>query len=294
MARARNIKPSFFTNEILGTLDPMVALTFAGLWCLADKDGILEDRPIRIKGELFPYRDGLDVNGYLTVLQLHKFIVRYVVDNVGYIKVLEFQKHQHPHHTEKAKGFPQPPVQVIENIDLFGNTGSLPLFNGYGTDISRRNPSDSGFLIPENGGVSTALTTPVDNSDATAQGPEHPTPPIPSEFLKYIIANRPDLVPITVWTVFCEFKKPEHRTIGQWMKWVDSEHAPATKNVAANAETALPGVVSTVPSKPGKDPELLRLDQEAQQPRSGPPPELKSKFAELRKARGIPIRGRVA
>ena len=49
MARARNIKPSFFTNELLGTEDPMVSLTFAGLWCLADKEGILEDRPLRIK-----------------------------------------------------------------------------------------------------------------------------------------------------------------------------------------------------------------------------------------------------
>ncbi len=77
MARARNIKPSFFTNELLGTEDPMVSLTFAGLWCLADKEGILEDRPLRIKAELFPYRENLDVNGYLTVLQRLGFIHRY-------------------------------------------------------------------------------------------------------------------------------------------------------------------------------------------------------------------------
>lgn len=139
-----------------------------------------------------------------------------------------------------------------------------------------------------NSGGSITREAPVDNSAPP------PTPPIPSEFLEYIANTRPDLIPKTVWTVFCERKQPEYRTMGQWMKWVDSEHAPATKNVAANADTALPGVVSTVPSKPGKDPELLRLEQEAQQPRSGPPPELKSKFAELRKARGIPIRGRVA
>ena len=68
MARARNIKPSVFTNELLGTLAPEVTLLFMGLWCLADKDGILEDRPLRIKAEIFPYRDNLDVNGYLTVL----------------------------------------------------------------------------------------------------------------------------------------------------------------------------------------------------------------------------------
>jgi len=77
MARSRNIKPGFFTNELLGTADPMVCLTFAGLWCLADKEGILEDRPLRIKAELFPYRESLDVNGYLTDLSRLGFIQRY-------------------------------------------------------------------------------------------------------------------------------------------------------------------------------------------------------------------------
>ena len=107
MARARNIKPSFFTNELLGTEDPMVSLTFAGLWCLADKEGILEDRPLRIKAELFPYRENLDVNGYLTVLQRLGFIHRYEVNGVGYLQVINFQKHQCPHHTEKSKKYPK-------------------------------------------------------------------------------------------------------------------------------------------------------------------------------------------
>lgn len=106
MARARNIKPAFFTNELLGTEDPMVSLTFIGLWCLADKVGILEDRPLRIKAELFPYRDSLDINGYLTVLARLGFIVRYENDGRRFIQVCNFRKHQSPHNTEKGKGFP--------------------------------------------------------------------------------------------------------------------------------------------------------------------------------------------
>lgn len=108
MARSRNIKPGFFTNELLGTADPMVCLTFAGLWCLADKEGILEDRPLRIKAELFPYRESLDVNGYLTELSRLGFIQRYQHGDSSYIKVLHFRKHQSPHHTEKSKGYPEP------------------------------------------------------------------------------------------------------------------------------------------------------------------------------------------
>ena len=106
MARARNIKPAFFTNELLGVADPMICLTFAGLWCLADKFGVLEDRPLRVKAELFPYRDSLDVNGYLTELARLGFIVRYENDGRRFIQVLNFKKHQSPHNTEKGKGFP--------------------------------------------------------------------------------------------------------------------------------------------------------------------------------------------
>ena len=137
MARARNIKPSFFTNELLGTEDPMVSLTFAGLWCLADKEGILEDRPLRIKAELFPYRENLDINGYLTVLQRLGFIHRYVVNGVGYLQVINFEKHQCPHHTEKSKKYPK-------YHDVKDLTVKSPLSNGEKQVLTR---SDS--LIPD-------------------------------------------------------------------------------------------------------------------------------------------------
>lgn len=125
--RARNIKPGFFSNEILGTLDPIICLLFAGLWGLADRTGVLEDRPMRIKAELFPYRDALDINGYLTVLERLKFIHRYKVGGKGFIKVNEFEKHQSPHHTERAKNYPQP-SDADEECELTPlDNGELPV-----------------------------------------------------------------------------------------------------------------------------------------------------------------------
>jgi hypothetical protein len=106
MARARNIKPGFFKNEDLGTADPYVPILFAGLWTLADRDGILEDRPLRIKAEIFPYREGIEVNGYLTQLVSFGLIHRYEVDGVKYIQVCKFKEHQNPHNTEKPSVFP--------------------------------------------------------------------------------------------------------------------------------------------------------------------------------------------
>ena len=142
MARARNIKPSFFTNELLGTEDPMVSLTFAGLWCLADKEGILEDRPLRIKAELFPYRENLDVNGYLTVLQRLGFIHRYVVNGVGYLQVINFEKHQCPHHTEKSKKYPK--YQDVKDL-----TVKSPLSNDEKQVPTRSDSLIHDSLIPD-------------------------------------------------------------------------------------------------------------------------------------------------
>ena len=97
MARARNIKPGFFKNEILGVADPLYSLLFEGLWVLADRSGRLEDRPLRIKGEVFPYREGLNVDAMLTWLESNGFIRRYTAQGKKCILVLEFVKHQNPH-----------------------------------------------------------------------------------------------------------------------------------------------------------------------------------------------------
>lgn len=106
MARARNIKPAIFKNELLGVADPFITLLFESLWCLADREGRLEDRPLRIKAETFPYRENMDINGYLTELARMGFIVRYVVDGAPLIQIVNFKKHQTPHKTEKDSVLP--------------------------------------------------------------------------------------------------------------------------------------------------------------------------------------------
>ena len=166
MARARNIKPGFFTNELLGTYEPIIPLLFAGLWCLADKDGILEDRPLRIKAELFPYRDSLDINGYLTVLERDGFVVRYVVERKAYIQVCSFAQHQHPHHTEKAKGYqgPDKADKVSEEKQTL-----TPLSNGY-------TPSD--LLIPDSL-IPDSLIPEYAHADACVDPPAEKPPSCP-------------------------------------------------------------------------------------------------------------------
>lgn len=106
--RARNIKPGFFRDEQLLKTSPLGRLLFAGLWCLADREGRLLDRPAQIKWDILP-ADDCDVNALLTELAMRGFIRRYTVDGTRYIEVTRFLAHQHPHHKEKASLIPPPP-----------------------------------------------------------------------------------------------------------------------------------------------------------------------------------------
>jgi hypothetical protein len=128
--RARNIKPGFFVNEDLIAMPPLTRILFAGLWCMADREGRLEDRPKRIKMLVLP-GDECDVDEMLAALADKGFILRYSVNNRSYIAVTAWNKHQRPHHTEKKSEIPAPNREITVNS---------PCRNG-------ENPPDS--LIPD-------------------------------------------------------------------------------------------------------------------------------------------------
>lgn len=107
MARARNIKPSFFANDDLADITPIGRLLFIGLWTLCDREGRLEDRPRRIKAETLPY-DDCDVDELLQSLHDNGFVLRYESEGKKCIQVVNFIKHQDPHYKEKASTLPAP------------------------------------------------------------------------------------------------------------------------------------------------------------------------------------------
>lgn len=111
MARTRSIKPGFFDNEILGGLPPLTRLLFIGLWCQADREGRLEDRPRKLKKTILGYDDLTAENVDQMLSELHEsgFIVRYRIEEERYIQVVNFKKHQNPHMKEKASEIPAPP-----------------------------------------------------------------------------------------------------------------------------------------------------------------------------------------
>ena len=107
MARARNLKPSFFTNDILAEVPALGRLLFQGLWCVADREGRLADRPRKLKAEILPY-DDCDREAMLCMLAERGFIQRYQADGERFIQVVNFVKHQNPHIKESASSIPAP------------------------------------------------------------------------------------------------------------------------------------------------------------------------------------------
>lgn len=129
--RARNIKPGFFVNENLAERSPLARLLFIGLWCLADREGRLENRPKRIKAQLLPF-DEVDVEDLLGELEKHSFIECYTADNCAVIQILSFAKHQKPHPKEKPSELPSREKVRSSREKVFMGDGSSPLDLGSG------------------------------------------------------------------------------------------------------------------------------------------------------------------
>lgn len=106
MARQRILKPTFFTNESLGDCSPLARLLFAGLWCWADREGYVEDRPKRLRAEILPY-DQADGEELVAELVAAGMIERVEVNGVHVLRIITFSKHQDPHPRETPSRFAQ-------------------------------------------------------------------------------------------------------------------------------------------------------------------------------------------
>lgn len=179
MSRARNLKPGFFKNEELADLPFEFRILFQGLWCIADRDGRLEDRPRKIKAEVFPY-DDVDVTSGLDALAAKGFITRYAHGESSYIQVLAFAKHQNPHCKESASTIPAP-----------GGTVQAQCKHGASPEITGTSPADSLNLIPD-----SLNPVPGDERPRSADADWFPnvSPPVIADFRKLRTAKK---APIT-------------------------------------------------------------------------------------------------
>ena len=149
MARARNIKPSFFTNDDLSETNPLARLLFIGMWTIADFKGCFEYKPKRLKVQLLPY-DECNIEQLVSDLEKSGFIAIYTVQGQKYIKVLNFTKHQNPHKNERESGSEIPDIDQQDKGDEINSLNSNDLQNiEINHDQDGTDRADSLNLIPD-------------------------------------------------------------------------------------------------------------------------------------------------
>ena len=85
MPRMRFVKYEFFLDDAIAQQSHTARLLFIGLWTLADRAGRLEDKPAKIKAQLFPYEQ-IEVDHLLKELSCG-FIIRYERDGKKFIQI---------------------------------------------------------------------------------------------------------------------------------------------------------------------------------------------------------------
>lgn len=195
MPRARNIKPGICMNEELAELSCRHRFLFAVLPCFADREGRLEDRPLRIKMQVFP-ADNCDMDELLQDLHRTSMVQRYEVNNCKYIQIVNFSKHQNPHRDEKPSEIPPPPKHDV-------STEQAPCKHS-------TNRADSLNLIPDSFNPHPDSL----NSVPDGTGADAPTTP-------------------TLWDVGTQQLAIERSLIGKWIKDY-SEEKVATAIAAAS------------------------------------------------------------
>ena len=111
MARIRTIKPEFFRHYRLFELERETELplrvAFAGLWCVADREGRFKWIPEELKVECLPY-DDVDFARVLDALATRGFVVKYACQGREYGVIPGFTKHQVVNNRERASELPEP------------------------------------------------------------------------------------------------------------------------------------------------------------------------------------------
>jgi len=172
MARSRNIKPEFFTNDQVADNCPLGRLLFIGLWTLADYKGDLEWKERTVKIKILPW-DNCDLKKIAINLDISG-LIRFYSDGIKiYINIPNFNKHQNPHKNEREKGSDIPAYseqyrQAVDLIELEINRDKSRVAQ----ECSQSDPADSLLLIPD-----SLLLIPDSRLSADASCPAVPAEP---------------------------------------------------------------------------------------------------------------------
>ena len=165
--RTRPTKHTFWKSVKIGQCNFVARLLLKGLWAMADRRGLLEYSPLKIKVEVFPFDDSkdVDIEGNIKLLEKVGLISLYTVNGKKYIQCPDFEKHARPHKDEKPDLDIPEPISAGTSNGFHTNgikdsaPGDRPVAPGENRGIPGENPvapgdrpgvcSDSSLLVPD-------------------------------------------------------------------------------------------------------------------------------------------------
>jgi hypothetical protein len=152
--RIRTIKPEFFTHEGLFEAEASTGLpiriAFAGLWCVADREGRFKWEPRRIGVQILPY-DGIDFSRVMDALTTRGFIIKYRVNDAWFGCIPSFGKHQVINNRESASNLPECSANdaFCEEIDALTTRESREDHAGKGEGKGKEGERKEGDSTPQ-------------------------------------------------------------------------------------------------------------------------------------------------
>ncbi len=222
MARARNIKPGFFKNEDLASIDPHARLLFIGLWTHADKHGRFEVRFEKIKAEIFPYEQVM-LESCLAQLWDKHFLTFYEAGNKRFGQINNWKRHQTPHHKEVESGIPPCKTEkvFIDQEDMYAWLKHESSITQSRFKQVASCPTDSLNRIPDTGFIDSGVdesSSPGGEDSGAEDPPETPaqeTPPAEKPRFVAKHAQLPPNVDQANWQRWCEFRSSKRKPVSE-------------------------------------------------------------------------------
>ena len=131
MARARMIKPHFMFSRSMRAVSRMARLTFIQLWLVADDAGRLVAHPSALASRLYPGDAEARVllADWLAELEDQHCIERYTVDDMDYLRIVNWRKHQKIYHPTPSRLPARPVISRQESgatPESFGSESEKP------------------------------------------------------------------------------------------------------------------------------------------------------------------------
>lgn len=123
MARIRSIKPEYWIDEKVTDLNPWARLLFIGMWNFADDQGYIDDKPRRIKMQVFP-GDDLDIADLIADLVAAGLLTPYDSPVGPVLHIRNWDKHQKVDRASGARFDPStlvvrtPPPRVVASVQV--------------------------------------------------------------------------------------------------------------------------------------------------------------------------------